>query len=171
MTVAQGRRSLPTEEHVLRPSRPLIAAAVAVVACGWILFPASVHAQGIWGPYGWYPPFAYGYGRPYSSLRLQISPRDAEVFVDGYYAGIVDDFDGFMQRLHLEPGQHTIQLYLTGHRTAEQQIYLQPGGTFRIRHTMAPLAAGEAAPVRPTPAPRPSQQPTPSGAPPARENP
>jgi hypothetical protein len=113
----------------------------------------------------------FGYGRPYSSLRLQISPRDTEVFVDGYYAGIVDDFDGFMQRLHLEPGRHTIQLYLTGHRTAEQQIYLQPGGTFRIRHTMEPLAAGEAAPARPTPAPQPSQQPTPSGAPPARENP
>ena len=60
----------------------------------------------------------YAYGRP-SSLRLQISPRDTEVFVDGYYAGIVDDFDGFIQRLHLEPGEHTIQLYLTGHRTAE----------------------------------------------------
>jgi hypothetical protein len=134
-----------------------------------LLFPANVHAQ--WGPYGWYPPFAFGYGRPYSSLRLQISPRDTEVFVDGYYAGIVDDFDGFMQRLRLEPGQHAIQLYLTGHRTAEQQIYLQPGGTFRIRHVMEPLAPGEAAPARPTPAPRPPQQPTPSGAPPARGNP
>jgi hypothetical protein len=169
MTVAQGRRSLPTEVHVLRPIRSLSAAAVAVAACGSLLFPANVHAQ--WGPYGWYPPFAFGYGRPYSSLRLQISPRDTEVFVDGYYAGIVDDFDGFMQRLRLEPGQHAIQLYLTGHRTAEQQIYLQPGGTFRIRHVMEPLAPGEAAPARPTPAPRPPQQPTPSGAPPARGNP
>jgi hypothetical protein len=170
MTVAQAPRSLPTEGDVLRPTRPLSAAAVAVVACGWILFPASAHVQG-WSPYGWYPPFAFGFGRPYSSLRLQISPRDTEVFVDGYYAGIVDDFDGFMQRLHLEPGQHTIQLYLTGHRTAEQQIYLQPGGTLRIRHVMEPLAPGETAPARPTPASRPSQQPTPSGAPPARENP
>ena len=152
----------------MRPSRPLIAAAVAVAACGWLLFPASVDAQ--WGPYGWFPPFAYAHG-PYSSLRLQISARDTEVFVDGYYAGIVDDFDGFMQRLHVEPGQHTIQLYLAGHRIAEQQVSLQPGGTFRIRHTMEPLAAGEAAPTRPTPSPRPPQPPVPSGAPPARENP
>ena len=131
-----------------------------------MLFPAALHAR--WG--SWFPPFGYAFGRPSSSLRLQISPRNTEVYVDGYYAGIVDDFDGFMQRLHLEPGQHTIQLYLTGHRTAEQQVYLQPGGTLRIRHTMEPLAAGEAAPARPTPAPRPSPPPTPSGAP-ARENP
>jgi hypothetical protein len=134
-----------------------------------MLFSANVQARGIWGPYGW--PFPFAYGRPYSSLRLQISPRDTEVFVDGYYAGIVDDFDGFMQRLHVEPGQHIIQLYLAGHRTAEQHIYLQPGGTFRIRHTMEPLAAGEAAPARPTPSPRPAQPPTPSGVPPARGNP
>jgi hypothetical protein len=138
---------------------------VAVVACAWMLFPAALHAH--WGP--WFPPFGNAF--PYSSLRLQISPRDTEVFVDGYYAGIVDDFDGFMQRLHLEPGQHTIQLYLSGHRTAEQQIYLQPGGTFRIRHTMEPLAAGEAAPARPTPLPHPSPLSPPSGAPPAMGNP
>jgi hypothetical protein len=50
-------------------------------------------------------------------------------------------------------------LFLAGHRTAEQKVYLQPGGTFRIRHTMEPLAAGEAAPARPTPAPRPSASP------------
>lgn len=141
---------------------------MAAVACAWLLFPATVAARGGWGPYGWFPPFAHG--RPYSSLRLQIAPRDTEVFVDGYYAGLVDDFDGAFQRLHLEPGQHTIQLYLTGHRTAEQRIYLQPGGTFRIRHTMEPLAAGEAAPARPAPAPRPSTA-TPPTQPPGRETP
>ena len=143
----------------MRPTRPVIAAAVAAAACALTVFPATVTAQGIWGPYGWYPPFAYGYGPPYSSLRLQISPRDTEVFIDGYYAGIVDDFDGFMQRLHVEAGDHTIQLFLAGHRTAEQKVYLQPGGTFRIRHTMEPLATGEAAPARPTPAPRSSASP------------
>ena len=150
----------------MRPTRPVIAAAMVVVACVWMLSPTTVTAQGIWGP--WYPPFAYG--RPYSSLRLQIAPRETEVYVDGYYAGVVDDFDGAFQRLHIEPGQHTIQLYLTGHRTAEQQIYLQPGGTFRIRHTMEPLAAGEAAPARPSPPPRPSTS-TPPAQAPARETP
>ena len=60
-------------------------------------FPPRSTAQVGWGPYGWYPPFAYAYGRSYLlPLRLQIAPRDTETFVYGYYAGIVDDFDGYI---------------------------------------------------------------------------
>jgi hypothetical protein len=114
-----------------------------------------------WFPYryGWYPPYAYGqfYDRG-ASLRVQVSPRETEVFVDGYYAGTVDDFDGLFQRLNLEPGEHEVTLFLTGHRTVTQKILLQPSGTFRIRHTMEPLPAGAPPEPRPvaTPAPRPS---------------
>jgi hypothetical protein len=107
------------------------------------------------GRYGWYP---YGYQRGYAyadaSVRLRVTPREAEVFVDGYYAGIVDDFDGTFQRLHLEPGDHEIQLYLAGHRPVSQKVYLQPGRTFDIRLTMEPIAAGEPEPVRPAPSAR-----------------
>src|SRR5262245_48645054 len=59
-----------------------------------------------WGPY---PP--YGYPRVYdntASVRVQVKPKEAEVYVDGYYAGLVDDFDGIFQRLHLPPGPHDI---------------------------------------------------------------
>ena len=152
-----------------------MAATLVVGTCAWTLSPAQLHAQGrrvrrgiarppvvlsayyrplfydpFYYPYGWYPPFAFGraYGAG-ASLRLQVSPRDTEVFVDGYYAGTVDDFDGFFQRLHLEPGEHDIELYLQGHRTARQKIYLAPSGTFRIRHAMEPLPAGEAQEPRP----------------------
>lgn len=103
-------------------------------------------------PYGFYQPYPY-YGRAYAdaaSLRLQVEPRETEVFIDGYWAGTVDDFDGLFQRLHLEPGEHEVELHLEGHRSMRQKIYLQPDATFRIRHTMAPLAAGD------TPDPRPS---------------
>lgn len=104
-------------------------------------------------PYAWYAPFPYASGYAAgSSLRLQVSPKETEVFVDGYYAGTVDDFDGFFQRLHLEPGEHDIELYLQGYRTAREKIYLQPSGTFRIRHTMEALQPGEAPEPRPAPA-------------------
>ena len=33
------------------------------------------------------------------SLRLKVKPREASVYVDGYFAGRVDDFDGMFQRL------------------------------------------------------------------------
>jgi len=115
---------------------------------------------------GWYGPYGYGYAQypgPYygyryddsASLRLQVSPKQTEVFVDGYFAGTVDDFDGVLQRLHLEPGDHEIELYLAGHRAHRQRIYLQPTKTFRIRHEMMPLAAGEAEPQRPAGEPLP----------------
>jgi hypothetical protein len=63
-----------------------------------------------------------GYGYPASSytagfegaLRLKIRPRDAQVFVDGYYAGIVDDFDGVFQRLRIEAGPHRIEIRAPG---------------------------------------------------------
>ena len=114
--------------------------------------------------YGWFPPYGtYGYAPllgQESSLRIQVTPRETEVFVDGYYAGTVDDFDGFLQRLRLEPGDHDVTLYLQGHRSATQKIYLQPGGTFRIRHTMEPLPAGAAQDPRPVTLPN-SQRPAP----------
>jgi hypothetical protein len=127
-----------------------------------------------YGPYSywWYPyPFFWGapYGYPYgyygavynyeSEVRLQVTPKETQVYVDGYLAGTVDQFDGFFQRLRLNPGQHELTLYLEGYRSATQTLYLQPGGDFRIRHSMEPLAPGE------TPSPRPEPPPTPPPAP------
>lgn len=89
-----------------------------------------------------------------SSMRLQVKPRDTMVFVDGYFAGIVDDFDGTFQRLHVDAGQHRVQLFLPGHRLFSQDLYLQPGNTLTVRHTMEPLSAGEPEPERPTGSPR-----------------
>jgi hypothetical protein len=112
-------------------------------------------------PFGFYPPYAYGpaYYAPTASLRVQVSPRDTEVFVDGYYAGLVDNFDGMFQGLRLEPGEHDVTLYREGYRSVTQKIFLQDRGTFRIRHTMEALVAGDIAPQRPVAPPRPATQP------------
>lgn len=88
-----------------------------------------------------------------SSARIQVTPRQAEVYVDGYRAGIVNDFDGFAQRLHVPPGEHVIELYLEGHKTISQAILFAPGESYRIRHTMEPLGPGDAEPTRPAPKP------------------
>ena len=69
------------------------------------LSPTVARAQ--W--YGYPPPFPYRY-HPMddlrSAVRVEVTPKTAEVYVDGYYAGIVDDFDGAFQRRRLPPGQH-----------------------------------------------------------------
>jgi hypothetical protein len=124
-----------------------------------------VGAPFYYAPY-WYSPWGYGYpfGYPYpvgyvydnsASLRLQVEPKQTEVYIDGYYAGTVDEFDGFFQRLHAQPGQHDLELYLDGYRTVRQQIYLQPGTTFKVKYAMQPLQPGDTPDERPTPRPAP----------------
>jgi hypothetical protein len=134
---AQGRRAV-------RVVRPVFAVAPYYYR-PWFYDPFYFNS------YYWYQP-RYPYGAAFdqdASLRLQVTPRETEVFVDGYFAGKVDDFDGFLQRLRLAPGEHDLQLFLPGHRLIQQKIYLQRGATFRVRHTMEPLAPGEPEPVRP----------------------
>ena len=111
---------------------------------------------GYYRPFYWGPVMPYGgayYGNTYyddSSLRVQVTPKQTEVYIDGYYAGTVDDFDGVFQRLRLESGSHDLTLYLDGFRAVHQRIYVQPSTTFRVRYTMQPLGAGEAQEPRPT---------------------
>ena len=113
-------------------------------------------------PFYWYPAAqaGYGYGRydGNAALRLQVTPRDTEVFIDNYYAGTVDDFDGIFQRLHIESGAHDVTLYHDGFRTVRQRIYIQPTGTFRLRYSMVPLGPGEAPEPRPVEPPPPPPQ-------------
>ena len=111
---------------------------------------------GPYGPYG-YGPYRYSYD-PGSAVRLEVEPKDAEVYVDGYYAGIVDDFDGVFQRLRLPPGQHDLTLYREGLRTVHQTMYLTVDSTFKVKYKMEPLAAGDVAEARPTPPPPPPAQ-------------
>jgi hypothetical protein len=111
-----------------------------------------------WGFYSPFGPFGWWGGSPYAvpagervGVRLEIDPPETEVFVDGYFAGQVDKFDGFMQRLNVAPGQHVIELYLDGHKIVREKLYASPGATYKIHHEMLPLEEGEASPSRPRP--------------------
>lgn len=91
------------------------------------------------GYYG-YSPYYYGYRGGYGyrtgSLRLLVEPREARVYVDGYYAGIVDDFDGIFQRLNLSPGRHEITFKLEGFRSYRVRVYVPLDQTVKIHHRM-----------------------------------
>jgi hypothetical protein len=98
--------------------------------------------------YPYPPPPSYV---PGSAIRFEITPKQAEVFADGNFAGIVDEFDGVFQRLYLPSGQHEITIYRDGFRTVHQTVYLTPNQSFKVRYTMQPLAPGEVADSRPVP--------------------
>jgi hypothetical protein len=109
-------------------------------------------------PYGPYPyPYHY-YGYPEASVHIEVTPKTAEVYVDGYYAGVVDDYDGTFQRLRVEPGEHEIEIYADGFRPFRQKVYLAVDRTFKIKQALQPLAAGEQGEPRPQP-PAPQVQP------------
>jgi hypothetical protein len=106
---------------------------------------------------GWYPFYAqypYPYGRYYysgswASARIEVKPRDAQVYVDGYLVGMVDEFDGVFQRLDLPTGEHEIVVYLRGHRSYRQKTLFRPGESYHFKAILEPLPAG--APDEPAP--------------------
>jgi hypothetical protein len=146
---------------------------VVVVGSGFFYDP-FFYSPFYWG--GWYPGFGFGpspYYAPYgywyrsaiSEARLQIKPRDAEVFVDGYYVGRVDKFDGVFQRLDLPPGEHELVVYRDGYRSYHQKTLFRPGEGYKFQATLEPLAAGEAQEPRPRASSTASAQQPPYGQP------
>jgi len=116
---------------------------------GWGWGGYSPAYWGYWWPYGyrgwgagyWSAPWGagavYSYAQPdRGAIRVLVDPSDARVYVDGYYAGVVDDFDGLFQRLHLAPGRHEISLKLGGYKTHRVRVYAGSGSTLKIDHEM-----------------------------------
>jgi hypothetical protein len=101
-----------------------------------------------------YPyPYRYQVAGPESNLRIIVTPKIASVFVDGYFAGEVDQFDGVFQRLHVSPGSHEFAIYLAGYHTMRQTLFLNPNETLKISGTLERL--GEGQPNEPVPMPAP----------------
>jgi len=96
-----------------------------------------------WGGYyggpGYYPtPVDYGHAYDIGELRLQVSPRNAQVFVDGGYAGTVDDYDGTFQSLKLESGSYSIRLQAPGYQTIEFNVRITPTQKITYREDLRP---------------------------------
>lgn len=88
----------------------------------------------------------YGYASPYAvppdsvmgGLRIEVKPDTAEVYVDGYDAGSVDEFDGHFQHLDLTPGQHHIEVRAQGYATLTFDTTIQAGHTTHFKGHMVP---------------------------------
>jgi hypothetical protein len=91
------------------------------------------------GPYPYsaaYPDGACLTGR----VRVLATPKRADVYVDGFFAGFVDDFDGALQGLPATPGEHAVTLYLEGYRTITRHIFVTSHATVKVRLQMDRLA-------------------------------
>ena len=70
------------------------------------------------------------------ALRITGAPREAHVFADGYYVGIVNDFDGIFQHLNLEAGPHRIEMRYPRYETIAFDVMVQPGRQSHFARTV-----------------------------------
>jgi hypothetical protein len=123
---------------------------------GWYGYGYQYRPYPPYGPYGPYGRFGY---EPVADLRIQVTPRQAAVYVDGYLVGSVDEFDGVFQRLRAPLGEHEITIYLNGYQTIREKMLLRPYETYHIKQVMQPIAAGESPEPPPAPIERPRSEP------------
>jgi len=67
-----------------------------------------------------------------STVKLSVEPKRAAVFVDGVFAGHVDEFDGRRGML-VAPGKHRIEITLPGYRTFQAEVSLLPYQKFELK--------------------------------------
>lgn len=105
-------------------------------------------------PYAWRyssPIYIYGYRAPrapiyitpgmslYGGVALEISPYDAYVYVDGNYAGRVEDFDGTVQPLTVVAGTHRIEVQAPGYVPLVFDVVVEGGQVIPYRGDLQPF--------------------------------
>lgn len=103
--------------------------------------PGSYGAYGP-GPYGYVGGMGYDYAAPapvpaVGAVRLDVNgPGDAQVLVDGYLAGVLDDFDSAFQPLELEPGVYRLEITAPGYAPLVMDIRIAAGRTLTYRGSL-----------------------------------
>jgi len=68
-----------------------------------------------------------GRNREMGALDLDVSPGRTQVYLDGQYIGVADQYDGWPSYLWLERGTYDIVFYLNGYETLARQVSVHPG--------------------------------------------
>ena len=88
-----------------------------------------------YGGGGYSSGYSQGY-REVGNLRLKVKPSNAQVHIDGYYVGVVDSFDGALQRLRVEAGNHRVELKAEGYEPVQFDVMIIPGDTITYKGEM-----------------------------------
>jgi hypothetical protein len=76
-------------------------------------------------------------GAPVGGVQLDIDPRRAQVFVDGTYAGLVEEFSGYYHHLELPAGPHDIAVVAPGYEPLSFNVLVAPGATLTQRGSLS----------------------------------
>lgn len=73
-------------------------------------------------------------------MDTDISPENAEVWLDGVYLGIADDFDGQPDFLYLKPGRYRLEFRFQGYETYGIDLEARQGQKVSFDKDMPRLA-------------------------------
>jgi PEGA domain-containing protein len=87
-------------------------------------------------PWGWYGPYygPYGFYGPYAypnagEVKLDTKVKDAEVFINGAYAGTA----GKLKSMWMRPSTYDLEIRAPGRKPYEERIYVVAGKTLHVR--------------------------------------
>jgi hypothetical protein len=63
----------------------------------------------------------------YGSVDFNVRPQKSEIYVDGVYIGIADEFNGYPRTATLPAGRHRIRVVAPNGRVENREIYVMPG--------------------------------------------
>lgn len=85
-----------------------------------------------WFPMGWGAPVigvGPGFGSPEGKLKVETPIKDAEVLIDGAFAGTV----GELKTLRLRPGAYNVEVRAVGRSKYAERVYIVAGKTLKLR--------------------------------------
>jgi hypothetical protein len=105
-----------------------------------MMAPLAVHASRVivapafgwgyspyWGAYP-YPYGYYGYAPTTGGVKFDTSVKNAEVYIDGAYAGTV----GKLKTMYLRPGSYDIEVRAPGRTQFDKKVYVAAGKTLHL---------------------------------------
>ena len=81
-----------------------------------------------WGPY-WVPGYGYYYALNSGQVKLDTKVKDAQVFINGSYAGTTAE----NKSMHLRPGNYSIEIREAGQKRYAESVYVVAGKTLHLR--------------------------------------
>ncbi len=94
-----------------------------------------------WGAYP-YPNGYYGYAAATGAVKFDTKVKDAEVYIDGAYAGTV----GKLKTMNLRPGSYDIEVRAPGRTQFDKKVYVAAGKTLHLNPDLRVQAQPQAQP-------------------------
>lgn len=80
-------------------------------------------------------------------IKLEVTPDRAAVFVDGHFAGTVNQFRGAGRAMLIAPGNHHIKIGLVGYQPFETDVTLLAKQKITVKTDLAPGTVEQAGPA------------------------